>query len=100
MYTMTKPCPICKQQLTKQKPTDSVPCAAVITLDKDRAGTGFQTHLNRQRRLFGPQIVGLPDSLIATSDLLPYSRRSGQARQQTQSDAALQFPIEQQSCQL
>jgi hypothetical protein len=26
MYAMTKPCPICKQQLTKQKPTDSVPC--------------------------------------------------------------------------
>jgi hypothetical protein len=26
-YTMTKPCPICKQQLTKQKPTDSVACA-------------------------------------------------------------------------
>ena len=26
IYTMTKPCPICKQQLTKQKPTESVPC--------------------------------------------------------------------------
>lgn len=26
-YVMTKPCPICKQQLTKRRPTDSVQCA-------------------------------------------------------------------------
>jgi hypothetical protein len=26
IYMMTKPCPICKQQLTKQKPTETVPC--------------------------------------------------------------------------
>jgi len=26
IYAMTKPCPICKQQLTKQKPTETVPC--------------------------------------------------------------------------
>jgi hypothetical protein len=26
IYTMTKPCPICNQQLTKQKPTETVPC--------------------------------------------------------------------------
>jgi|HubBroStandDraft_6_1064221.scaffolds.fasta_scaffold02083_2 hypothetical protein len=26
VYTMTKPCPICKQQLTKQKPTETVVC--------------------------------------------------------------------------
>jgi len=25
-YVMTKPCPVCKQQLTKQKPTDTVQC--------------------------------------------------------------------------
>ncbi len=25
-YVMTKPCPVCKQQLTKQRPTDTVPC--------------------------------------------------------------------------
>lgn len=25
-YMMTKPCPICKQQLVKQKPTDTVQC--------------------------------------------------------------------------
>jgi hypothetical protein len=25
-YIMTKPCPVCKQQLTKQHPTDTVPC--------------------------------------------------------------------------
>ncbi len=25
-YVMTKPCPICAQQLIKQKPTDTVPC--------------------------------------------------------------------------
>lgn len=26
-YVMTKPCPICKQQLTKKVPTDVVQCA-------------------------------------------------------------------------
>jgi hypothetical protein len=26
-YVMTKPCPICKQQLTKKVPTDTVQCA-------------------------------------------------------------------------
>ena len=26
-YIMTKPCPICAQQLIKQKPTDTVPCS-------------------------------------------------------------------------
>jgi hypothetical protein len=26
-YVMTKPCPVCKQQLTKQRPTDTVPCS-------------------------------------------------------------------------
>lgn len=26
-YVMTKPCPICKRQLTKSVPTESVPCA-------------------------------------------------------------------------
>jgi hypothetical protein len=25
-YVMTKPCPICKQQLTKRQPTDTVHC--------------------------------------------------------------------------
>jgi hypothetical protein len=25
-YVMTKPCPVCKQQLTKQRPTDTVQC--------------------------------------------------------------------------
>jgi hypothetical protein len=25
-YVMTKPCPVCRQQLTKQRPTDTVPC--------------------------------------------------------------------------
>jgi hypothetical protein len=25
-YVMTKPCPVCKQQLTKPRPTDTVPC--------------------------------------------------------------------------
>jgi len=25
-YVMTKPCPVCKQQLTKQRPTDTVYC--------------------------------------------------------------------------
>jgi hypothetical protein len=27
-YVMTKPCPICKRQLTKQEPTDSVTALA------------------------------------------------------------------------
>ncbi|MBV9342730.1 MAG: hypothetical protein JO159_17840 [Acidobacteria bacterium] len=26
-YVMTKPCPICRQQLTKQTPTETVHCA-------------------------------------------------------------------------
>jgi hypothetical protein len=26
-YVMTKPCPVCKCQLTKKVPTDTVPCA-------------------------------------------------------------------------
>ena len=26
-YVMTKPCPVCKQQLTKKVPTDTVQCA-------------------------------------------------------------------------
>lgn len=26
-YVMTKPCPVCKQQLTKKAPTDTVQCA-------------------------------------------------------------------------
>ncbi len=26
-YVMTKPCPVCKKQLTKQTPTDTVPCS-------------------------------------------------------------------------
>ena len=26
-YMMTKPCPVCKQQLTKKVPTDTVQCA-------------------------------------------------------------------------
>jgi hypothetical protein len=26
-YVMTKPCPVCKQQLIKQRPTDTVPCS-------------------------------------------------------------------------
>jgi len=25
-YVMTKPCPVCKQQLTKRRPTDTVLC--------------------------------------------------------------------------
>jgi hypothetical protein len=25
-YVMTKPCPICKKQLTKQQPTETVTC--------------------------------------------------------------------------
>jgi hypothetical protein len=25
-YVMTKPCPVCKQQLTKRHPTDTVRC--------------------------------------------------------------------------
>ena len=25
-YVMTKPCPVCKQQLTKRQPTDTVHC--------------------------------------------------------------------------
>jgi hypothetical protein len=26
-YVMTKPCPVCKQQLTKKTPTETLPCA-------------------------------------------------------------------------
>ena len=26
IYVITKPCPVCKQQLTKQRPTDTVHC--------------------------------------------------------------------------
>lgn len=26
-YVMTKPCPVCKQQLTKKLPTETVQCA-------------------------------------------------------------------------
>jgi len=25
-YVMTKPCPVCKKQLTKQQPTETVAC--------------------------------------------------------------------------
>src|SRR3989442_5406046 len=34
-YVMTKPCPICKRQLTKQGPTDTVNCPAVNMFGRD-----------------------------------------------------------------
>ena len=36
IYMMTKPCPICKQQLTKQKPTETVRASAVDMFGRDR----------------------------------------------------------------
>ena len=36
-YTMTKPCPICKQQLTKQKPTETVSLCAANMFGRDSA---------------------------------------------------------------
>jgi hypothetical protein len=36
-YTMTEPCPICKQRLTKQKPTETVPCMCGHMFGRDSA---------------------------------------------------------------
>ena len=37
-YIMTKPCPIRTQQLTKQKPTDTVRCVCGNTFGRDSIG--------------------------------------------------------------
>ncbi len=34
-YVMTKPCPICTQQLTKQAPTDTVHCTCGNMFGRD-----------------------------------------------------------------
>ena len=44
-YIMTKPCPVCTHQLTKQKPTD-IQCAACVVDMFGRDSTGVVSRLN------------------------------------------------------
>lgn len=37
-YVMTKPCPICKTQLTKQQPTETVTCCCGRHIGRDSLG--------------------------------------------------------------
>ena len=65
-------------------------------LESGNAPTNFQCWF----RSLDCWTVELPDSLIASRNLLPHSGRGGQAWQQAKSDAVPQFPMEQQSGEL